>query len=60
MHVECHGLRFDLPDKWVDVTDDLPPGTAAILARPTGVGAAKFSISRYQGGEDPAATIEDL
>lgn len=60
MRVEFYGLKFDLPQGWVDITDDLPQGAIPTLARPMGVGAIQFSIAKYQGGEDPCVTIENL
>lgn len=60
MRVEFHGITFDLPDGWTDITDDLPDGSPPTLARPSGVGAIQFSIAKYGSGADPKATVSDL
>lgn len=60
MRVEFCGLRFDLPDGWEDITDDLPDGSPPSLARPNGAGVLQFSIGKYRGGETPNVTIADL
>jgi len=60
MRVEFYGLRFDLPDSWEDITDDLPDGSPPSLARPNGAGVVQFSIGKYRGGEAPNVTTADL
>ena len=60
MRVEFYGLKFDLPEDWTDVTDDLPEGSPPTMARSSGVGALQFSIARYRGGEEPQVEIDDL
>lgn len=60
MRVNFHGLSFDLPPGWLDITDDLPEGAPPSLARPDGVGVLQFSLARYSGGEEPTVTIEGL
>ena len=60
MRVEFYGLRLDLPEAWVDVTEDLPVGSPPSLARPMGAGAIQFSIAKYRGGEEPNVTIDSL
>ena len=46
MRVDFHGVRFDLPPEWADITDDLgdepPPYT---LARPSASGLFSFQCS---------------
>jgi hypothetical protein len=54
------GLTFDLPPGWSDITNDLPPGSPATLARETGVGAIEFSVSRGEGGPEPVVDGTDL
>jgi len=56
MRVDFHGLQFDLPPGWTDITDDLPNGTPPTLARPGGLGVIQFSTVRYSGGERPLVT----
>jgi len=60
MRVEYNGLRFELPQGWADITEDLPSGSPPSLARATGVGAVQFSIAKYRGGKEPRVTLEDL
>lgn len=60
MQVQFHGLRFDLPAGWTEITDDLPEGSPPTLARPAGCGAIQFSIATYRSGTDPRVTIENL
>jgi len=55
-----HGLRFDLPDEWADITDDLPQGSPPTLARSSGLGVIQFSIARYRKGANPNVTADDL
>jgi hypothetical protein len=54
------GLSFDLPPGWVDISNDLPPGSPPTLARETGVGAIEFSVSRGEGGAEPVIDEADL
>lgn len=60
MRVEFNGLRFNLPQGWADITDDLPPGTTPTLARSSGVGVIQVTIAQYRSGERPNVTIKDL
>lgn len=60
MRVEFNGLRFDLPQGWTDITEDLPSGAPPSLGRDTGVGAVQFSIARYRGGDEPRVSLENL
>lgn len=60
MWVEFYGLKFDLPNDWADITDDLPGGSPPSLARPLGAGTVQFSIAKYRGGEEPNVNIGDL
>ena len=60
MRVQYHGLQFDLPPEWTDITDDLPEGSPPTLARPSGLGVIQFSITSYRSGTDPEVTGEDL
>lgn len=60
MPVLFHGLRFDLPSGWTDITDDLPEGSPATLARPSGSGAIQFSLGAYRSGANPDVTAEHL
>jgi len=60
MLVQFHGLRFDLPSGWTDITDDLPEGSPATLARPSGCGAIQFSLGAYRSGANPIVTAESL
>lgn len=60
MRVEFYGLKFDLPNNWKDITDDLPDGSPPSLARPSGAGALQFSVVKYRGGEEPNVKIGDL
>jgi hypothetical protein len=54
------GLAFDLPPGWFDISNDLPPGSPATLARETGVGAIEISVSRAEGGSEPMIDETDL
>jgi hypothetical protein len=54
------GLSFDLPAGWVDISNDLPPGSPPTLAREIGVGAIQFSVSRCEGGPEPMIDETDL
>src|SRR3569832_1102043 len=58
MHVNFNSLRFDLPNGWMDISDDLPAGSPPTLARADGVGAIQFSLARYEKGAHPCFTIE--
>jgi hypothetical protein len=60
MRVEFHGLHFDLPAGWADITDDLPIGSPPTLACETGVGVIQFSSAVYSSGVDPEVTIDSL
>lgn len=60
MLVQYHGLQFDLPAGWADVTEDLPAHSPPTLAHPDGVGVIQFSIARYSRGERPNTTCEAL
>lgn len=54
------GLAFDLPTGWIDISNDLPPGSPPTLARETGVGAIQFSVSHGEGGAEPMIDETDL
>ena len=60
MLVEFYGLRFQVPQGWTDITEDLPEGSPPSLARPTGVGVLQFSIAKYRDGNDPNITTDVL
>ena len=60
MLVQFHGLRFDLPPGWMDVTDDLPDGSPPTLTQPSGCGVIQFSIASCSGGGAPEITIGNL
>lgn len=60
MLVAFHGLKFDLPQGWADITDDLPEGGPPSLARPNGVGALQFTFAKYRSGENPNITVAEL
>lgn len=53
-------LIAELPDGWVDVTDDLPEGSPITLARQDGVGALQFTVARYKSGAVPNVTVAEL
>src|SRR5687767_1347801 len=54
------GVILHLPAGWVDITDDLPKGTPATLARIDGVGALQFSTGTYMSGLKPSISMHDL
>lgn len=60
MRVEFYGLKFELPDGWTDITEDLPDGSPPSLARAMGAGALQFSIAKYRDGEKPDIKTADL
>lgn len=60
MNLDFHGLEFELPSDWQDVTDDLTGGAPPTLAKPDGVGAMQLSIARYRGGEVPNVDFAGL
>lgn len=60
MRVQFHGLRFDLPPEWADITGDLPEGSPPTLSRPFGIGVIQFSTARYSSGAKPEVTLEGL
>lgn len=60
MIVQFHGLTFDLPTGWEDITDDLPEGSPPTLAKASGVGAFQFSIAKYRSGERPNTDFDAL
>ncbi|RAZ86978.1 hypothetical protein DPM33_26920 [Mesorhizobium hawassense] len=60
MRVEFHGLQFELPQGWEDITDDLDDKWPPTLAGPAGVGALQFSVGRYKSGKLPNIIIGDL
>ena len=47
-------LTAELPTEWLDVSEELPPGSPPTLARADGVGALQFSFARYESGECPS------
>ncbi|MBN9689584.1 MAG: hypothetical protein J0M24_05045 [Verrucomicrobia bacterium] len=54
------GISLELADGWLDVSDDLPPGSPFTLARSDGVGAFQLSAAIYQCGRMPNADIGEL
>lgn len=60
MIVGFHGLKFDLPEGWTDITDDLPDGSPPSLARTHGAGSIQFSFAVYRSGERPEVKMPDL
>lgn len=60
MRVVFHGLKFELPQGWTDITDDLPQGVPPTLARPEGVGVLQFTLATYRSGQEPNVTTSDL
>jgi hypothetical protein len=58
--VEFASLWLDLPEAWVDVTDDLPPDSPPTLARPDGIGAIQFTVARYATGTVPQFSEANL
>jgi hypothetical protein len=60
MQVQFHGLRFDLPPDWTDITDDLVEGAPPTLARPFGRGVIQFSTATYRSGPKPEVTVDSL
>ncbi|BCG94096.1 hypothetical protein [Mesorhizobium sp. 131-2-1] len=60
MIVQFHGLTFDLPAGWEDITDDLPEGSPPTLAKASGIGAFQFSIAKYRSGERPNTDFDVL
>lgn len=60
MLVTFRGLKFDLPQGWADITDDVPGGGPPSLARPDGVGVLQFTFAKYQSGENPNITVTEL
>ncbi|CAN7576973.1 hypothetical protein [Mesorhizobium caraganae] len=55
MIVQFHGITFDAPVGWEDITDDLPVGSPPTIAKASGVGAVQFSIAKYRSGKKPNA-----
>jgi hypothetical protein len=49
-----------LPDGWVDVTDELPPGSPPSLAKTHGHGVLQFSVATYSAGKKPGVSSKDL
>lgn len=60
MRVEFHGLTFELPHGWEEITQDLPQGAPPSLARQGGVGAIQLSFAKYRDGDRPNVTIAVL
>ena len=60
MRVRFHGLQFELPPEWEDITDDLDNKWPPTLACSSGVGALQFSVAHYKSGKRPNITIGDL
>lgn len=60
MRVEFHGLQFELPAQWADVTDDLAEGSPPTLAHPSGVGVIQFTTAVHRAGLNPEVAIGDL
>jgi hypothetical protein len=54
------GLTVVVPDEWLDITDDLSPGSPPTLARVDGVGALQFSIAFYRTGNRPNIEVASL
>jgi hypothetical protein len=55
MIVQFHGITFDAPVGWEDITDDLPAGSPPTIAKASGVSAVQFSIAKYRSGKKPNA-----
>jgi hypothetical protein len=53
-------LIAELPDGWLDVTDELPEGAPITLARQEGVGALQFTVAKYKSGARPNVAVADL
>jgi hypothetical protein len=53
-------VGMTLVDGWLDITDDLPPGTPPTLAKADGVGALQFSTARYRSGSLPVFQFSTL
>jgi hypothetical protein len=60
MDVNFYGLDITLPPDWADITDELDEDSPPTLARPDGVGALQFTISRYRGGDAPTFNPQSL
>jgi hypothetical protein len=54
------GLTIVIPDTWLDISDDLPPGSPPTLAKADGIGALQFSPARYRSGTVPNFAASDL
>jgi hypothetical protein len=54
------GLRFEIPEDWMDISADLAPGSPPTLAPRAGVGVLQVSIAEYQGGSRPYVKESDL
>ncbi|TRC79105.1 hypothetical protein FJV83_12655 [Mesorhizobium sp. WSM4307] len=61
MIVQFHGITFDAPVGWEDITDDLPLGSPPTLAKASDAGGSlQFSIAKYRSGEKPSANFDVL
>jgi len=47
------GLSLAVEKDWSDITDELPSGSPATLARPDGIGVLQFSAAAYKAGALP-------
>ena len=61
MLLQFGSLIADLPDGWIDCTEDVPaPDAPFTLAKEDGVGALQFTTARYLSGKVPHAMRTDL
>ena len=60
VRVTLAGVSMTVPEGWTDVSDDLPAGSPATLAKPDGIGALQFSPAKYRAGALPKIDPHDL
>ena len=60
MIVQFHGITFDAPDGWQDVTESLPEGSPPTISKASGASAVQFSIAKYRAGKKPNINPDDL
>lgn len=58
--VNLSGLTLVLPTGWLDITNDLPRGSAPTIAKEDGVGVIQFSVARYRSGVEPHLDVAAL
>jgi hypothetical protein len=58
--VRYAGLLMDVPEGWLDISDDLPPGGPYTLAKADGQGAIQISAYLYKDGECPRIEVHTL